>query len=1269
MKTTSRLFFLLVVASFSLSGFPQDIFFNISAEYKNAKVAIDSIYFKNFTNKTSLKFTQLPVKEEYVINMTTQEIIEPIGIRTIEIGSGFKIMKNIPGELMIACNDRELTDGYIEIYNINGQRIRYASLNQAASKGSIRVLSGTSTMYFVKIRSNEDIMVFKAIGAGDRGILNITLADGTSDREDILKSAAAPNGPDFSVGLGDSLRIMAFKDKLYSTPAFVKVSENNPVVIAFLDGPPDDTTSVTDIDLNVYKIVRIGNRWWMAEDLRTTHFANGEEIPDGTGIGDYRDETEPFYWFAYNDSLKYVPTYGRLYTWYAASDPRNVCPAGWYLPTDAEWDTLAARLGGMELAGGKIKEAGTTHWMSPNEGATNESGFTALPSGSRQYYDGFGFLGTDAHWWSATHSDETSAWYRNASNFSSYLIKADPDKRFGFSVRCIKDEGVPGTVPSVLTLDASEITDSSAVINWKITSDGGSPVTETGIYIGFEPNPQLTGNKAPAGSGTGDISFKLINIPHSTCYYYRAYAINSSGESVGNEKNFLTTILTATDSITDIDGNRYQTVKLWDQWWMAEDLKATHYADGSPIPSVEDGTAWSNLTGPGYCWNNNDSATNAGTYGILYNWYTVATGNLCPAGWHVPSDEEWTVLTDHLGGEDYAGGRLKEAGTAHWTEPNTGATDEAGFTALPGGTRRDFGSFEGIGGRASWWTGTESEFDQNTVWRRVIDYNRTNIIKRVDNKKYGLSVRCVKDTVITEKKSFLKINEDTFRLTEGMIAYYGNGSSLDGKIYDREIWLLSPDHNFNWETLETSDSGAAALFDLLNTMEETETGSYAFSTEELMNTEQDCSKDVNGDGIIDQDDCINTLPDGAKYVSSENSLYHRHINLYELFDFGLEFQSGSVSVTRDGNIYTIEFECTAKNGDVITGYYSGTLHYYDYSGNGPTVTFQYEEALNDGYEMISRLVEQAWLVDGVFCGEYAAPSSDWNNIANRTINSTDTEVLNLWSNAYNLIFNANNIIDSISLTDLTQEEKNRVTAEARAMRAYGYYILVSRFGDVPIYPGISFTQIPRSTIAEVTDLMLADLAFATSYLPFRNYAETDKSRFDRGSAMALWVKVNFLMGNWAAAYDKSLEIMNSGNYMVDGANKYTSLASPDNIQAYDTLRNITFRFTYDKGSVLPVSHYTEQLLISMECEVRMDNLNLAGSLYMMLTGTENNAPTLDDVYDAWMNLMDKEGVTLSTIKRYEKAGEILQLMDYQAVLPIPQWILDGNPYMTQNPGY
>jgi uncharacterized protein (TIGR02145 family) len=1269
MKPSIRLFVLLILSFFSLSNFSQDILFYISGEYKSEKIAIDSIHFKNFTNKTSLKFTALPVQDEYVVNMTTQEIVDPTGIPTIDKGSGFKILRCVPGELVIACNDRELTNGSIEIYNLSGQRIHQAPLNQAANQGSFSVFLGTTSMYFVKVRSDKETKVFKVVGADDRGILSVQIADGFLEERVFLKSETVPNAPDFSVKLGDSLRIMAFKDKLYSTPAFVKASEKNPVIIAFSDAPPDDTATLTDIDLNEYKIVQIGNRWWMAEDLRTTHFANGEEIPDGTGIGDYRDEAEPAYWFAYNDSVKYVPDYGRLYTWYAASDPRNVCPAGWYLPTNAEWDTLETFLGGMELAGGKMKEAGTAHWMSPNEGATNESGFNALPSGSRLYYDGFGFLGTDAHWWSATHSDESNAWYRFTSYFTSSLMKGDPDKRFGFSVRCIKDEGAPGTIPSILTLDASEITDSSAIINWKITSDGGSPVTETGVYIGTEPNPHLTGNKAPAGSGTGEISLKLVNIPHSTCFYYRAYAINSSGESVGNEKNFLTTILTETDSITDIEGNRYRIVKLWDQWWMAEDLKTTHFADGSPIPSVKDGTAWSNLTGPGYCWNNNDSATNAGTYGILYNWYTVETANLCPAGWHVPSDDEWTILTDHLGGEDYAGGRLKEIGTEHWNDPNTGATDEAGFTALPGGTRRDFGTFESIGGRASWWTATEFQSDQNLARRRVIDYNRANVINRIDNKKYGLSVRCVKDTVSQEKESFIKINEETFELSDGLIAYYGNGSSMDGKIHDRELYLLSPDHNMNWETLETSDSGAIVLFDLLNTMEDMDTGSYALSTEALMNTEQDCSKDINDDGVINQDDCINTLPDGAKYVSSENALYHHRINLYELFDSGLEFQSGSVNISRDGDTYTIEFECTGKNGDVITGFYSGTLHYFDYSGNGTMLSFQYEEALNDGYAKLSHLVEQAWLIDGVFCGEYAAPSPGWNNMANRTINSTDTQVSVLYNNAYNLIFTANNLIDSIPFADTTQVEKNRVTAEARAMRAYGYYILASRFGDVPIYPGISFSQIPRSTVAEVADSMIADLSFATSYLPFRNYSETDKTRFDRGSAMALLTKVHFLMENWAAAYDQSLEIMNSGNYMVDDTNKYESLASADNIQAYDSLRNYTFRLTYDKGTVLPVSHYTEQLIMAMECEVQMANLNLAGNLWMMLTGTENDTPTLDDVFDLWMIFMNKEGVTLSTIKRLDKVAETIQVIDYQTVLPIPQWVLDTNPNMTQNPGY
>jgi uncharacterized protein (TIGR02145 family) len=150
-------------------------------------------------------------------------------------------------------------------------------------------------------------------------------------------------------------------------------------------------------------------------------------------------------------------------------------------------------------------------------------------------------------------------------------------------------------------------------------------------------------------------------------------------------------------TLTDVDNNTYKVVKIGTQVWMAENLKTTRYNDGSAIPLVTDNTEWNNLTTPGYSWYNNDSATYAQTYGALYNWYTVETGNLCPTGWHVPSDAEWTTLTDYLGGEAIAGGKLKETGTAHWDSPNTGATDETGFTAFPGGNRTKNGPFSNLG--------------------------------------------------------------------------------------------------------------------------------------------------------------------------------------------------------------------------------------------------------------------------------------------------------------------------------------------------------------------------------------------------------------------------------------------------------------------------------------------------------------------------------------------------------------------------------------------
>ena len=134
-------------------------------------------------------------------------------------------------------------------------------------------------------------------------------------------------------------------------------------------------------------------------------------------------------------------------------------------------------------------------------------------------------------------------------------------------------------------------------------------------------------------------------------------------------------------SMTDKDGNIYKTILIGTQTWMVENLKTTKYNDGTSIPFVSEPTSWSNLSTPACCWQQNDPARKV-TYGVLYNWYTINTGKLCPKTWHVPSDSEWTALTDYLGGENVAGGKLKESGFKHWYSPNTGATNEVAFSAF-----------------------------------------------------------------------------------------------------------------------------------------------------------------------------------------------------------------------------------------------------------------------------------------------------------------------------------------------------------------------------------------------------------------------------------------------------------------------------------------------------------------------------------------------------------------------------------------------------------
>ncbi len=150
-------------------------------------------------------------------------------------------------------------------------------------------------------------------------------------------------------------------------------------------------------------------------------------------------------------------------------------------------------------------------------------------------------------------------------------------------------------------------------------------------------------------------------------------------------------------TVIDIDGNVYKIITIGTQTWMAENLKTTKLYDGTSIPNITKSSDWYVLKTFAYCWYNNDSTINKNVYGALYNWYTVFTDKICPQGWHVPSNDEWTTLTTFIGGLSNAGGALKEIDTTHWNSPNTNATNESGFTALPSGGCSNDGTFNSIG--------------------------------------------------------------------------------------------------------------------------------------------------------------------------------------------------------------------------------------------------------------------------------------------------------------------------------------------------------------------------------------------------------------------------------------------------------------------------------------------------------------------------------------------------------------------------------------------
>lgn len=498
---------------------------------------------------------------------------------------------------------------------------------------------------------------------------------------------------------------------------------------------------------DLYRTIRIDTLCWMARNLNTTRYRTGDIIPNVTSGWDNLTTGARCYYN--NDSASFAADYGALYNWYAV-DRRTLCPTGWHVPSDAEWNGLSNYLGGGSVSGGKMKETGTVHWNSPNTGATNSSGFTGLPGGTRMIFGGYESHGFHGYWWTATPYNN-NAWQYVLSFENEILLQSYYSKFAGNSVRCVKNNyaNQPPYAPSdPIPYDHSVNQYPEISLSWTCSDfEGDSLIYD--IYLDTLANPVAL---LISGIDSTDCTVSDPLFAGETYYWKVVVHDNSSNTTMGPVWNFSVTPESGISGgpcpivpTVSYWGVSYNTVMIEKRCWFVENLKTSKYQNGDYIPNVTGSTGWTGLSEGARCYYSNDSATYNPVYGALYNSMAARDSrNLCPPDWHVPTDAEWTDMVDFLGGDQLAGGRMKETGTAHWTQ-NIGATNESNFTALPGGLR-NYGNYERIGSEANWWSATASG---DEVWYytvagdgppsyRLLDYTGTA----------GISVRCIWDDTV-----------------------------------------------------------------------------------------------------------------------------------------------------------------------------------------------------------------------------------------------------------------------------------------------------------------------------------------------------------------------------------------------------------------------------------------------------------------------------------------------------------------------------------------
>ncbi len=350
--------------------------------------------------------------------------------------------------------------------------------------------------------------------------------------------------------------------------------------------------------------------------------------------------------------------------------------------------------------------------------------------------------------WNATglpviSADDTISLGEGKGNFSTsvedllpstkYYIRAFATNKVGTKYGELKYFWTLGP-PVVYTYYPYGITSSEATIKGNLVYTGDHPIIKMGMCCSLDSVPDLNDTEFIQEEDDSTFVFNLTDLIPVTTYFTTSFAVTEEDTSYGEIRQFTT----LGGFVYDVENNRYEIVKIGDQFWLSKNLRVTKYNDNTPIERIDDASTWVETTTPAYCVYDNSPTLDA-VYGNLYNWYAIDAGNLCPDGWHIATDEDWSTLDSYLG--DDAALKMKDT-EADWTDIE-GATNESNFSALPGGYRGINGVYSGLGRDAAWWSTAES--GENYAWLREMSSTSSGMARNSYTKNRGNSVRCVKD--------------------------------------------------------------------------------------------------------------------------------------------------------------------------------------------------------------------------------------------------------------------------------------------------------------------------------------------------------------------------------------------------------------------------------------------------------------------------------------------------------------------------------------------